>query len=145
MALFWLLTITILGLCHGGEITFGRIRVQALSETLLRVEPQGPRGFYDNTSFMVVNRAFDGIDIQQINQTGDEAWFSTESYNIYVQARPVTPPSPPNPADICHVQTTGQDIANGQRVPEHPDGVGNATQQQCCTMCGNLKVLSGFF
>eukprot|EP00045_Choanoeca_perplexa_P013991 m.161313 g.161313 ORF g.161313 m.161313 type:complete len:861 (-) comp16525_c0_seq1:26-2608(-) len=138
MAVFWLLVATIAGFCNAGEVTFGRVRVQALSDTLLRVEPRGPAGFYDNTSFMVVSRAFEGIDIQQINQTGDEAWFSTDHYDIHITALPV-PPSPPPSPDICQVQSTNKDIANGARVSEYPDGIANSTQEQCCTTCGKIK------
>ena len=38
------------------------MRVQALSDTLLRFEPKGPMGFYDEASFLVVDR--DGFDAQ---------------------------------------------------------------------------------
>lgn len=38
------------------EAVVGNVRVQALSPTLLRVEPVGPRGFENRTTFMVTNR-----------------------------------------------------------------------------------------
>ena len=31
----------------------GNVRVQALSATVIRIEPKGPMGFYDMTSFVV--------------------------------------------------------------------------------------------
>ena len=39
----------------------GDVRVTAISPVLVRVEPRGPRGFEDRTTFMVVNRAFDTV------------------------------------------------------------------------------------
>jgi len=37
--------------------------VQALSSTLLRVEPKGPKGWEDRKTFMVVNRSYPGVSI----------------------------------------------------------------------------------
>ena len=34
------------------SVTVGGFRIQALSPTLLRVEPKGPAGFEDRTTFM---------------------------------------------------------------------------------------------
>ena len=44
--------------------TVGRVRVHALSATLLRIEPMGPRGFFNRSSFMVANRAGVGTGLQ---------------------------------------------------------------------------------
>ena len=51
-----------------GEVVVGNIRVSALSPTLVRVEPKGPTGFEDRTTFMVVSRAFDKIPIKVLKQ-----------------------------------------------------------------------------
>ena len=45
------------------EVTVGAVRVQALSDTLLRIEPRGPMGFEDNTTFMVVSRDWTGPSV----------------------------------------------------------------------------------
>ena len=47
-----------LALCHlataaADEAVFGNIRIQALSPTVLRVEPRGPQGFENRSTFMV--------------------------------------------------------------------------------------------
>eukprot|EP01051_Picozoa_sp_SAG22_P008757 SAG22_NODE_687_length_7913_cov_2.611851_10_plen_134_part_00 len=43
---------------RASEVVGGDIRVQALSPTVLRVEPRGPAGgFEDRTTFMVTNRS----------------------------------------------------------------------------------------
>ena len=47
----------------GASVIVGNIRVQALSESLLRVEAKGPKGFEDRTTFMVTNRNWTGIPI----------------------------------------------------------------------------------
>ena len=39
------------------EAVFGNIRIQALSPTVLRVEPRGPQGFENRSTFMVTSRA----------------------------------------------------------------------------------------
>ena len=46
------------------------MRVQALSDTLLRFEPKGPMGFEDNTTFMVQSRDFDGVPIKKTKSVG---------------------------------------------------------------------------
>ena len=45
------------------EVTVGAVRVQALSDTLLRIEPRGPMSFEDNTTFMVVSRDWTGPSV----------------------------------------------------------------------------------
>jgi len=56
------------------------VRVAALSPTLVRLERQGPRGFEDNTTFMVVNRtSFPMVPMQQNGGT-----FTTAFYTVVV-------------------------------------------------------------
>ena len=46
------------------EAVVGDVRVQALSPTLLRVEPRGPRGFENRSTFVVTNRSgFAGLPL----------------------------------------------------------------------------------
>jgi hypothetical protein len=67
------------GLAHGAlpSVTAlgGKVRIQALSPTLLRVEPQGPKGsFEDRTTFMVVDRdGFPGTPITKTPTGGKTA------------------------------------------------------------------------
>jgi len=64
----------------GKSVIVGDYRVQALSPTLLRVEPKGPNGFEDRTTFMVVNRDFDGLTLKQ----GKVGELKTDYYTIKV-------------------------------------------------------------
>ena len=64
----------------------GRVRVQALSPTLVRIEPKGPTGFEDRTSLMVVDRDFAAtqLPISLTNQTAEGTWLSTSAYRVFV-------------------------------------------------------------
>src|SRR4051794_36984463 len=70
-------SITVHAFAPSNEIIVGNVRVQALSPSLVRIEPKGPRGFEDQTTFSVVNRAFDGIDISLLNSSGQTSWVGT--------------------------------------------------------------------
>merc|ERR1712216_334685 len=67
------------------EIIVGNVRVQALSPTLVRVEPKGPRGFEDRTTFMVQSREFDGIPITKENESAEATLLSTTYYKILIK------------------------------------------------------------
>jgi hypothetical protein len=58
-------------LCPSCETVVGTLRIQALSPTLLRVEPKGPHGFEDRATFGVVNRSFAGVPIVSTHRTAD--------------------------------------------------------------------------
>jgi hypothetical protein len=68
-------------LCPSCEVVVGEFRVQALSATLLRVEPRGPRGFEDRDTFMVVNRTFNGVEATP-RATTDGTNITTQHYNM---------------------------------------------------------------
>jgi len=74
-------------LCSGGEVLVhdGALRVQALSPTLFRLEPKGPRGFEDRSTFMVANRSFSGIDIWMESENVTWTVLATEHYRIHLQ------------------------------------------------------------
>lgn len=57
------------------------LRIAALSEDLLRVEPIGPGGFEDRTTMLVVNRDdFVGVPIEILNTSTEDAWVSTSHF-----------------------------------------------------------------
>jgi hypothetical protein len=62
------------------SVVVGDIRVQALSPSLLRVEPRGPRGFEDRTTFMVTDRNWTGIPITKKS----DGSLSTASWDLAV-------------------------------------------------------------
>merc|ERR1740138_544494 len=66
--------------CDGTSCIVGDYRVQALSPILLRVEPKGPNGFEDRTTFMVVNRDFEGLTLK-VDKNGQ---LKTDYYTIEV-------------------------------------------------------------
>jgi len=65
----------------GKSAIVGDYRVQALSPLLLRVEPKGPNGFEDRTTFMVVNRGgFEGLKLKK----GKDGALKTDYYTVKV-------------------------------------------------------------
>ena len=129
------------------EVIVGGVRVQALSETLLRIEPKGPMGFEDNTTFMVVSRDFAGVPIQRVGSTkGTVTTLTTDKYTISIDqpsAPPAPPPAPPGPAPMCSA-TENTDIAGGRRISTCKESQpsclpAGATQQQCCDGCTAAK------
>ena len=69
-----------------GSVTVGDTRVTALSETLVRIEQKGPRGFFDEASFNVVGRdGFgDGLAISTLNTSAAGTWLGTSAYDVFV-------------------------------------------------------------
>ncbi|CAK0904511.1 unnamed protein product [Prorocentrum cordatum] len=65
----------------GNSVIVGDYRVQALSPYLLRVEPKGPNGFEDRTTFTVVNRDFEGLTLQKDEKDGQ---LKTDHYTVQV-------------------------------------------------------------
>ena len=53
---------------QSSEAIVGNIRIQALSENLMRIEQKGPKGFEDRSTFTVVNRNWTGESIQTQEQ-----------------------------------------------------------------------------
>mmetsp|Transcript_46842 Transcript_46842/g.102419 ORF Transcript_46842/g.102419 Transcript_46842/m.102419 type:complete len:871 (+) Transcript_46842:27-2639(+) len=70
--------------CKECEIVLGDVRVQALSPVLLRVEPKGPQGFEDRTTFMVASRAFEGLPITAKKQV-DGTLMRTSHYTVLLK------------------------------------------------------------
>ena len=114
------------------SVTVGNVRVQALSPTVLRVEPKGPHGFEDRTTFMVTSREWAGVNItQQADGTLSTAYYdvrvdsdgfvvtSPEGLLLFNSTAEFTPP-PPTPS-LCdgmpeHNCTTSRWI--NPRLPE---------------------------
>ena len=63
------------------KIVVGPLRVTAISPTALRVEPEGPNGFEDRTTFMVAARPSTGLPMTQ-NSTSKGVELITEHYTI---------------------------------------------------------------
>lgn len=88
-------------LISDAEIIVGNVRVQALSDTLVRIEPKGPKGFENRTTFMVIDRdSWAGIKItkEASVKVGDATiitTLATASYKVILTQGPPTPPPPP--------------------------------------------------
>ena len=68
------------------SIVLDKIRVQLLSDTLVRMEVKGPKGFEDRASYTVAKRT-DWEDVKYTSATeGDYTVITTSAYKIYVPA-----------------------------------------------------------
>ena len=119
------------------EATFGELRVQALSETLIRLEYKGPVGFEDNTTFMVVNRDFPGLSLQTVSQSSSHVVLKTSAYVI--KANLSTTPGP-GPTVMCNA-LENHDIDGGDRIDSCQDMskpcLTGVSQSQCCQNCSS--------
>ena len=106
------------------SVTIGDIRIQALSPTLLRVEPKGPKGFEDRTTFTVVDRAsWVGTPITKTATGGKTATWEAS----------VVPGAAGDPPSIIVTSTAGKVLynssASSQAAASHCKGM----NQQTCT------------
>ena len=111
------------------SIVVGDTRVTALSATLVRIEPRGPRGFADGSSFNVVGRQLfaKGLPISIRNQSSTGTWLQTPAYMVFVPAaiRPQQCSAQPG-TDAGHPFT---------RLAKYRDGLHAATTADCCAAC----------
>jgi len=61
----------------------GDIRVQALSDTLVRIELKGSKGFEDRETYHIANRDWNGTDLT-ITQMGDMTQVAAENYTVHI-------------------------------------------------------------
>ena len=64
-------------------VVVGDMRVQLLSESLVRIEKEGPKGFENRSSFTVQKRSWDKIDYTQKTENGYVV-IETAKYIVYV-------------------------------------------------------------
>ena len=101
----------------------GNVRVQALSATVLRIEPKGPMGFFNTTSFVVVNRSsFAGIPItssatvQNKDGSTSTSTLKTAAYTISITQAGGSAPPPTPAGDMCTSPQVGTDVSTSKRV-----------------------------
>jgi hypothetical protein len=119
------------------QVIVGKVRVSALSSTLVRVEPQGPKGFEDRTTFMVENRtAFPGIPLTLVEQNSSVALLSTTSYQIVLfQASPNSKESVSMPLSFLVTTPTGELLYNSTADASTPVQCAQLQRASCSTPC----------
>jgi hypothetical protein len=65
------------------SVVVGQVRVQALSQTLVRVEVRGPAGFEDRPTFNVVERSWPGVEVVTVPGDG-EVWVVGPGWSVVV-------------------------------------------------------------
>ena len=115
------------------EVVVGNIRVQALSASLLRIEPKGPQGFEDRTTFTVVERDFGaGLPLSLVNSTtAGSSLLSTPVYDIWLHGATAPPPPPPS----CAKPMLHTDVTKPTRATKFPNGYKAAKRDACCAAC----------
>ena len=113
----------------------GQFRVTALSPTVLRIEPKGPMGFEDRSTFMATGRdKFAGIDIVNSGSSGNKTTLTTSAYSVVLDF------NGPAPTDKCGVVKVNTDISGGSRISSCSERArsclpAGATQDDCCAAC----------
>lgn len=119
-------------------IVDNQVRVTAISATLLRVEPIGPMGFEDRTTFMVQDRdGFAGLPITQLNVSADGTWLSTSAYKVLVKTDAA-------PNATCANAQGSTDVDWPVRTSKYPDGAKADSQESCCDMCTSDATCTGW-
>ena len=69
----------------GGQSShqIGRLRIQALSASLVRLELQGPRGFEDRASFHVVERSWPGSPLERV-ESATQVLLRGEHWSVWI-------------------------------------------------------------
>merc|ERR1712185_534651 len=109
------------------SVIVGDVRVSALSPTLLRVEPKGPRGFEDAATFSIVGRSsFAGVPLTTLNVTSKgTALGAGDDFVVLLRNGTSSQPS-------CAAPASGFDVSNPQRSDAFPNGVAAADRDACC-------------
>jgi len=116
------------------SIIVGDVRVQALSPTLVRVEPKGPLGFEDRPTFSVVGRDFfKGIPIWKGN---DAVILHTDYWSLEF--------GPARTLPTCTEPASSVDVVSPIRAANFPDGAHVDDQGVCCALCDSDPSCSAF-
>eukprot|EP00937_MAST-01D_sp_MAST-1D-sp2_P004384 g4384.t1 len=119
--------------CSSSIVVDDHVRVTALSEIALRIEPKGPNGFEDRSTFLAVGRdGFAGINIAQTGKSGSKTTLKTSAYTIDLVTS--------DPTDICAAPMQNTDLSGAQRISTcdaHARSClpAGATQADCCNNC----------
>lgn len=131
-----LLANTASALAPGSEVTVNGVRLQALSPTLLRVEPQGPKGFEDRSTFMVVNRSHPGAPLSLLSSTKASATLQFGDFTVAIDAKGEAPG--------CADPMKDTDIEGAVHSPNHPAAVPVKGNGECCALCEADELCSGW-
>ena len=90
------------------EAVVGNVRIQALSDSLVRLELKGPKGFEDRPTFHIVERNWQGIPIEKSKLDTYEL-IKTSNYTIKV---------PVNANSLSNITIMGEDGSQLWSMPE---------------------------
>jgi hypothetical protein len=115
-------------------VIVGDMRVQALSPSLLRIEPRGPKGFEDRTTFTVVNRDFGaGLPLTLANTTaepGGTHLLTTPVYDVLVSGSTDPVPVPSCPKPLAYT-----DVTEPRNSAKYASGASVTDRGACCALC----------
>ena len=140
-----------------GSVVVGSVRVQCLSDSLVRLEVQGPLGFEDRQTFHVVNRNWPGTPCTT-NLSLGEVRVTTANYVVHVPtgATSLSGVSVTAPASPTIYYQGGNALSNSVwlpgpsdfprgvvfcgHAPAHSTGVGTHPRAERCAKCGYQRL-----
>ena len=96
----------------------------------MRVEPKGPKGFEDRSTFMVVNRAFPGVPAE-LRESTEGKVVQTERYDVVLRGSEA-----PTCGEVLK-DTDAETDPGGTRSSKFPDGTLTPDSDGCCAACGS--------
>ena len=114
-------------------IVVGHTRVSALSPTLVRIEPIGPQGYENRSTFNVVGReSFQatGLPIRVLRTSAAGTWLATSAYHVFIPAGSAAPDAACGAAPLA-----GTDALKPTRSPTYPQGAYAGDARACCDLC----------
>ena len=73
-----------------GSFVVGAIRIQFISDSLVRLEQKGPKGFEDRNTFHIVDRSGPGTELMGTKWTSTAIEFKTAGYTVRIPVNPVS-------------------------------------------------------
>jgi hypothetical protein len=119
-----------------GSITVGSVRVSALSPTLVRLEPRGPRGFEDRPTFNAVgsiSAKAAGLPVTILNTSAAGTWLATSAYRVYLPTSATAPQGPDH--RVCAPEDHTDIDGGATRLAKYANGTTAAGPEACCALC----------
>lgn len=111
-----------------------QIRVTSLTDTLIRVEPTGPSGFEDRTTFAIANRPVpSGATLTLLNQTTTEAYVQRGTVDVIHLDYQGNGSAKPTKSCTSFAQNT--DANDPTNSPTYPNGLQAPDTGSCCATC----------
>ena len=128
--MFVTLSLAVAAVQAASSVIVGDVRVTAISPVLVRVEPKGPNGYEDRSTFMVVERDMSkALEITQ-KKTSEGTLLLTDSYGVLLSDGAPSTPTCSAPRGSTDVEQSGI-----VRADKYPAGLHATDRDACCKAC----------